>query len=175
MDKKPQHKGHGLEQNVAEIYRDMGYWNVKTNVFYKKHIGKKIITREFDIVYYAFFEKRYTECKYHTKSNVTLAEAEEFARKLELFHINPQHAEMITNQNYTHPARVFAEKNNITLITGEALINLEQHRKKSASLFVMAYRGVEAYQKNGILGAINYLIPRTMPIEKQIETYTKSR
>ena len=173
MDKKPQHKGHGLEQNVAEIYRDMGYWNVRTNVFYKKYMGKRIIMREFDIVYHAFFEKRYTECKYHTTSNVSLAEAEEFARKLDLFHIDPKHAEMITNQNYTNPARVFTTDKGIKIITGKELAELEARRKKSASLFVMTYRGVAAYQKNGILGAINYVAPRLFSLEKQIDTYTK--
>ncbi len=173
MDKKPQHKGHGLEQNIAEIYRDMGYWNVKTNVFYKKHVGRRIITREFDVVYNIFFEKRYAECKYHTKSNVSLAEAEEFARKLELFHINARHAEMITNQDYTIPAQLFTTEKGIKIITGKTLAELEAHRKKSASLLIMTYRGVAAYQKDGILGAINYVTPRLFPLEKQIDTYTK--
>ncbi len=173
MNKKPQHKGHGLEQNVAEIYRDRGYWNVKTNQFYKKTVHREIITREFDIVYYRMFEKRYTECKYHCKTNVGIAEVEEFYAKLRLFLIDTIHAEMITNQGYSSPAQAFAKEKGIQLIDGKQLTEMESTRKKDFSLAIMCYRGLDAYNKKGVLGVINYVFPRLLPLDRQIDNYTR--
>ena len=43
--------GHSLEKVVSEIYSNLGYNNVRTNIILKRKIRKNIIRSEFDVIY----------------------------------------------------------------------------------------------------------------------------
>ncbi len=116
--------GHSLEKVVSEIYSNLGYNNVRTNIILKRKIRKNIIRSEFDVIY-GWPITKYIECKYKSKGKKVSAKSTAyFSEKLKLHRIKTYRGTIITNQYLTEKARQICRRNHIKYIEREKLQKL---------------------------------------------------
>jgi len=116
--------GHSLEKVVSNIYINLGYANVRTNIILKRKIRKKTIRSEFDVLY-GWPITQYIECKYKFQGNKVSAKSVAFfSEKLRLHKIKTNKGTIITNQYLTEKARQICRMNHIKCIEREELQKL---------------------------------------------------
>ncbi len=158
----PNVRGYKLESLVKQIYENLGYPLVKSNVFlYKRGMKSQI-----DLVYLkiekGFPKKVFVEMKYKGKKRngnykkVTLDEIAKFKGVLDLVNHNSRYSEMITNSDFNRRARFYARMYGINLINGEELYKLyleSEYRPKT--LIAVTYDIITLFNK--LRGKQSYL------------------
>jgi hypothetical protein len=174
---KIKNQGSGLENIVAEIYRDLGYLNVEQNVRFTKKKGY-LIHAEIDISYKDLLGNTvYVECKYHKDKKVSFEEYAKFCQVLNVLNIPKipllYRGEMVTNNYYDERTKISAEKERIKLIDGDELKVLEEKRKKGFRLLIPLIRAGQIYKNNGLFSLFNYIFKRSLDVDSQIRSYMK--
>ena len=165
-------KGSGLENFVAELYKDLGYINVRQDVRFSKSRGAPI-EAQIDLTYNYLGVTRYVECKFHKNRNVTLDEMSRFYTVLQLLNIQPYLGEIVTNKNFDPRCINLSKSSGIKIINGEDLSRLEKLRKNGLRKIFLGYRVIERFNDDGVSGALDYINTRFKSINSQIKHYTK--
>lgn len=174
---KIKNQGSGLENTVAEIYRDLGYLNVEQNVRFTKKKGYPIHA-EIDISYKDLLGYTvYVECKYHKDRKVSFEEYAKFCQVLNVLNIHKipiiYRGEMVTNNYFDERTKTSAEKERILLIDADGLKALEEKRKKGFRILIPLLRVSEIYKNKGLLSALDYIFKRSLNVNNQIKQYMK--
>jgi restriction endonuclease Mrr len=165
--------GSGLENVVAEIYRDLGYKNVEQNIALSKTVNGEKINAQIDITYGSAFIKKYVECKSHSEKCVSLQDVAKFCSVLELFGIPTSRGEMITDSYFDTRAIKYAESKRISLVDGKGLKKLDEKRKYGLNAVRLGFRAYDEYRQTGLLGVLSYIFPRLLSLEQQKWAYMK--
>ncbi len=116
--------GRKFEAYVANIFIDLGKYNVRKNIILKKNT----YISEFDIIY-GYVNKKYIECKFKSKQYVvTTEEVSVFAKKLDLYNIKNSHGIIITNRFLSNKAKAICKVSKIKTIEREELEKLDYER-----------------------------------------------
>ncbi len=112
--------GYRLESFVEQIYKRMGYDDVRVHHTIKTMSGKNDC--QFDVTFLGWFTRKFVECKFREDGSlVSYEEVTKFAGDLDLVNVPRQRGTMITNSHYSPRGIEFAQINGITLIDREKL------------------------------------------------------
>jgi len=124
--------GHAFEKRVRYALERNSYVLIKMNQWCKNYAPEKdnATKREYDLVMFNTRDKQFyiIECKAHYTENklVRLIQVKEFCYKLNNY--DGKHAKkmMVTDTDFTIPAKRYASKNDILLVNGAELRQMEQ-------------------------------------------------
>ncbi|MEM2121860.1 MAG: restriction endonuclease [Candidatus Woesearchaeota archaeon] len=156
--------GYKLERFVEELYKDLGYINVKRNIIFKKGNSKYQI----DLCYLKFDnnipKKIFVEIKYKDNNRkVELEEIAKFYSVLELTGNDPKNSEFITNSYFTERAKEYARRKGIKIIDGACLNELVMKARDNNTMqkTIATYYKIKSFFSNlkqgKILNAIEAL------------------
>jgi len=165
--------GSGLENFVYELYKDLGYSNVIKDYRIKKSNGKENAHGQIDITYNYLMIRKYVECKQRTNSKVNFDDYSKFETTLKTFNIPLYLGEMITNNYFDDKVKLRAKETKIRLIDRDDLIRLNNLRNSGWHISIMMYRLLDIFTTKGLNAATNYLLTRSLSLDKQIEKYAK--
>ncbi len=173
-------KGSGLENSVARIYKILGYEDVQQNIKLQKKIDGQISTSQIDLTYIAksgFLkiktEKRFVECKYKQKDNVTLAEVAKFGEVLISYNIPLTSGEIITNQDFDIRSKEYSKRTGIVLIDGRKLEQLSKKSQEGMKKIYAVYQSVKNSDNTNFIDLFNYVLGSHLSIDNQIKIYSK--
>lgn len=174
---KIKNQGSGLENAVAELYKDLGYLNVEQNVRFRQKKGYAI-NAEIDICYKSILGYTvYVECKYHKDRKVSFDEYAKFCQVLNTLKVPKipliYRAEMVTNTCFDERTKSSSENERILLIDKDALERLGKKRKNGLGLLIQLIRIKDIYKNKGLSSALDYLLKRATNLDDQIKSYTK--
>lgn len=129
-------RGYQFERYVEQLFKDLGYRNVKKgNIHYAKNIfGRRKRKCQIDIEYSRFLTRVYVECKYKSNGYVNLDEVKCFVQKLRLLRVPAQEGLMVTNQDYTPRAKRYARAFGLKLYNRRSVERLHNSRLGFAGL-----------------------------------------
>jgi len=129
---QPPKLGHNFETRVCQALRRNNYFLIKRNDWRKNLQPERdqAEKREYDLLMFSMNDWQVViiECKAHYNDRlVGLGQVREFYDKLEVY--NGRHARrmMVTDTDYTPPAREYASSRNIELVNGSELKELEHN------------------------------------------------
>jgi len=166
-------KGSGLEIFVSELYKDLGYRDVKVDYRVKKTNGEESANGQIDVTYKDPILRKYVECKYRTNSNVTFDDYSKFETTLKTFNIPTYLGEMVTNRYFDEKVKLRAKESKIRLIDRDELQRLEQLRKSGWRLAIISFRFFETLNTDGISYAMKYVGTRLLSMDQQIRKYMR--
>ncbi|OGM02092.1 hypothetical protein A3K72_00065 [Candidatus Woesearchaeota archaeon RBG_13_36_6] len=123
-------KGRKLEVYVEQLFKDLGKWFVKRNVYYsfRSVLRDRVVRRvQVDVQYYDLYGKTIVECKHYDVWRVSAQAVEDFDDTVRL--VKPSNALLITNSSLTREAQGLAEEYGIQVYDGEGLKMLDQERQ----------------------------------------------
>jgi hypothetical protein len=165
--------GTGLEKFVCELYKDLGYVDVKKDCRLSKVNGVESVRGQIDLTYRLIFLKRYVECKQRTNTNVNFDDYSKFETTLKVFNIPTYLGEMVTNTYFDEKVKSRAKEMKVKLIDRIELLRLDALRKSELYLGIMVLRFIERLDTNGLKDALNYIYIRNLSLEQQIQKYTE--
>jgi hypothetical protein len=174
---KIRNNGTGLENTVAEIYRDLGYKNVRQNIKFYKKDGHQI-NAQIDLAYEDELGSIiYVECKSHRFSKVKLEEFSRFAAVLNMLRVQKRpfiyRGELVTDNYFDDRTKIAAESERIKLIDVISLKRLEMKRKSGINVIIPLMKAIEIYGSDGIGAVIRYGLKRMLPLKDQIYSNMK--
>jgi hypothetical protein len=173
MIHKARNNGTGLENFVCELYKDLGYTDVKRDHRFKKTYDQQSSRGQIDVTYTHLMIKRYTECKQYNGRNVHFDDYSKFETTLNTYNIPTYLGEMITSTYFDNKVRLRAKETKIRLIDRNELLRLSELRKSGPYLIIAAYRFMELMNTKGLGAAIKYLHVRSLSLDKQLKYYAK--
>lgn len=173
-------KGSGLENSVARIYRILGYEDIQQNIKLQKKIDGEISNSQIDLTYVVKsgflgvkHEKRYVECKYKQKDNVTLGEVAKFGEVLISYNIPLNLGEIITNRDFDIRSKEYANRTGLILIDGKKLTELSKKSQIGIKKITSIIDLVKNSGDKKFIDVFNELLGIHLSIENQIRIYSK--
>jgi hypothetical protein len=163
--------GKGLELFVFELYKDLGYQDVKLDYRLSKSNGQENARGQIDVTYKKFFIRRYVECKQRNDKNVDFDDYSKFETTLKTFNIPTSFGEIITNTGFDEKVKLRAKETKIKLIDGTELKRLNELRNSSSNIFLTAYRIIELFDQEGFKASLDYFILKNKSIDSQLKYY----
>lgn len=124
--------GHLFEGRVRTALERNSFVLIKKNQWKKNYAPEKdhASKREYDLVMFNLKDKQFyiVECKAHYDHHilVSLNQVKEFNHKLSIYNGKTAKSMMVTDTDYTVPARRHALKNNIRVVNGKELRKMEK-------------------------------------------------
>ena len=150
--------GYKLEKFVEQLYKEMGYLNVKRNNIIRK--GNE--TYQIDLSYIRIEnnlpKKIMVEIKYKDNGRkIELQEVSKFYSVLELIGHNSKNSEFITNSYFTERASLYAKRKGIKMIDGAHLkeLSISLVGKKTIQKTIAYYYRIKSFFKNVKQGRIS--------------------
>jgi hypothetical protein len=140
MNKTNARIGHDFEEEVREILSRNNYVPVKKNQWRTNYSPENdsATKREYDLVMFNTQERQFyiIECKAHRSEHtlVGLDLVVEFERKLANNNGSSAKRMMVTDTDYTSPARKYASENSILLMNGKELAKLDERGSRAGGL-----------------------------------------
>lgn len=174
-----QHNGYGLERFVYELYSDMGYRNLRKDIYFSKKNGHDI-SAQIDMIYEnALGLPVYVECKSHKNNNVGFEQYAKFVQILNLLRV-PKYpiiyrGELITDSYFDKRTKTAAEIDRIKLIDIDELTDLSNQRLSLLGSIKLIIRAKNIYKQKGISGILSHGIKLFLPTKQQIKSYNKPK
>jgi len=174
-----QHNGYGLENFVFELYNDIGYRNIRRNIYFSKNKGYSI-SAQIDLIYEnALGLPVYVECKSHKNNKVNFEQYAKFVQILNLLRV-PKYpiiyrGELVTDSYFDKRTKTSAEIDRIKLIDIDALTDLSNQRLSLLGSIKLLLRARNIYETKGISGILNHGIRLFLPTKQQIKSCNKPK
>ena len=123
-------KGRKLEIYAEQLFKELGKWFVKRNVYYsfRSLVRDRVVRRvQVDVKYYDLYGKTIVECKYYDAWRVSAQDVQDFKKKIDL--IRPSTALIVTNNTLTEEGEVLARRFGIRVYDHDELQRLDYERK----------------------------------------------